>query len=56
MRAIPKKRILLVQIKYKRKHMYAKAKHFGFTHPDVVAVSQELDTLLNKYQGIESLR
>lgn len=55
MKVLPKKRILLFQIKYKRKHMYAKARHFGLTHPDVVAVSQELDMLLNEYQGIRSL-
>ncbi|MFC5590893.1 aspartyl-phosphate phosphatase Spo0E family protein [Sporosarcina soli] len=55
MRAMSKKHILLFQINHKRKRMYVKAKRFGFTHPEVVAVSQELDTLLNKYQRINSL-
>ncbi len=46
------KMILLRQIKMKKRNMYQKAKLFGFTHASVVACSQELDTLLNKYQGI----
>jgi stage 0 sporulation regulatory protein len=46
------KMLLLGQINIKRRVMYYKAKHFGFTHSSVVACSQELDTLLNKYQGI----
>lgn len=45
-----RKFILLKQIQYKQKSMYAKAKHFGMTHPSVVSCSQELDTLLNRYQ------
>ncbi len=45
--------ILLKQIKYKKKLMYVKAKEFGFTHPSVVSCSQELDSLLNKYQKFE---
>lgn len=52
---VPKKRILSVQIKSKRKDMYSKAKYFGFTHPIVVATSQELDNLLNRYQGIQAV-
>lgn len=32
--------------------MYFKANQFGFTHPVVVACSEELDALLNCYQGI----
>lgn len=46
-----KKNILKGQINSKRKDMYKKAKLFGFTHPLVVACSQELDSLLNKYQS-----
>lgn len=43
---------LLGRIKLKRKTMYMKAKSFGFTHPKVVAHSQDLDLLINRYQGI----
>ncbi|MCZ2260091.1 aspartyl-phosphate phosphatase Spo0E family protein [Sporosarcina sp. G11-34] len=32
--------------------MYKKAKKYGFTHPYVVAHSQSLDVLLNKYQKL----
>lgn len=52
---VPKKRILSVQIRLKKKDMYAKANLFGFTHPIVVTCSQELDDLLNKYQGFQSV-
>jgi stage 0 sporulation regulatory protein len=52
---IPKKRSLSRQIKLKQQDMYAKASLFGFTHPIVVACSQELDTLLNRYQGIQAI-
>ncbi|WP_186673356.1 aspartyl-phosphate phosphatase Spo0E family protein [Sporosarcina sp. BP05] len=54
-KTIPKKRFLSVLIKLKRNDMYTKAKHFGLTHPIVVACSQELDTLLNRYQGIRAI-
>lgn len=48
-----KKNVTLMQINIKKREMYMKAKHFGvMTHPSVVACSQELDTLLNRYQGI----
>jgi len=50
---VPKKHILSRQIKLKQQDMYAKASLFGFTHPIVVACSQELDILLNKYQGFQ---
>ena len=43
---------LMVKIKRKQKDMYSKAKHFGFTDSRVVSCSQELDSLLNKYQKI----
>lgn len=36
----------------KRKIMYKKAKAYGYTHPSVVACSQQLDVLINRYQGI----
>uniref|UniRef100_UPI00406CB3ED aspartyl-phosphate phosphatase Spo0E family protein n=1 Tax=Sporosarcina sp. FSL K6-1522 TaxID=2921554 RepID=UPI00406CB3ED len=49
-----RKRMLSVRITYKRKMMYVKAKEFGYTHPEVVAHSQDLDDLLNRYQGIIS--
>lgn len=47
-----RKFILLGKIKIKQKCMYLKAKQFGFTHPSVVSCSQELDSLLNRYQKI----
>ncbi|MER2088672.1 aspartyl-phosphate phosphatase Spo0E family protein [Sporosarcina sp. JAI121] len=53
---VPARRVLSVKIKSKRQDMYINAKHFGFTHPIVVAYSQELDTLLNRYQGIRSIQ
>ncbi len=55
MKRIPEKSILSVEITSKRKDMYMQAKHFGLSHPSVVARSQELDTLLNRYQGIKSI-
>ena len=55
-KTIPKKRFLSVLIKLKRNDMYMKAKHFGLSHPVVVACSQELDTLLNRYQGIRAIQ
>ncbi|REB11573.1 aspartyl-phosphate phosphatase Spo0E family protein [Sporosarcina sp. BI001-red] len=46
------KKLLLFRIRVKRIVMYKKAGHFGFTHPSVVKCSCELDTLLNRFQGI----
>lgn len=43
------KKVLKVFIEIKRKDMYRKAQELGFTHPEVVNCSQELDQLLNKY-------
>ncbi|SDY30452.1 stage 0 sporulation regulatory protein [Evansella caseinilytica] len=43
---------LLGEIKLKQNEMYSKAKSYGYTDPRVVFCSQDLDTLLNKYQGI----
>ena len=40
-------------IKIKRKEMYSAAYTLGFTHPQVVACSQDLDVLINHYQGIQ---
>jgi len=47
-----KKSLTLKQINSKKTEMYGKAKILGMTHPSVVACSQELDALLNQYQGI----
>jgi stage 0 sporulation regulatory protein len=55
-KTIPKKRFLSVLIKLKRIDMYTKAKDFGLSHPIVVACSQELDTLLNRYQRIRTIQ
>lgn len=43
------KNVLKFVIEMKRKNMYKKALNLGFTHPEVVSYSQELDVLLNKY-------
>ena len=51
-KTLDKNNVLRGQIKSKQKDMYSKAKHFGFTHPIVVACSQELDSLLNRYQNL----
>jgi len=53
MRMLESNHLLLGQIQVKKRDMYKKAKHFGFTHPCVISCSQELDTLLNKYQKIQ---
>lgn len=42
-------KIIKFEIELKRKIMYNKAKNLGFSHPQVVNCSQELDILLNKY-------
>ncbi|KXH86852.1 hypothetical protein AU377_13975 [Sporosarcina sp. HYO08] len=55
MRIISKTRILLAQIKMKRNKMYVMADRLGFTHPQVIACSQELDHLLNQYDKIKAL-
>ncbi|MCM3721625.1 aspartyl-phosphate phosphatase Spo0E family protein [Solibacillus isronensis] len=46
------KKLLKLRIETKRKLMYQKANDLGFTHPEVVNCSQELDELLNKYSDI----
>jgi stage 0 sporulation regulatory protein len=51
-KTVYKQHVLLKQINLKKKDMYKKAKQLGYTHALVVASSQELDTLLNHYQGI----
>lgn len=53
--AIEKKVNLKIQIQKKQKDMYKKAKDHGLTHPLVVSISQELDTLLNRYQEIHRI-
>jgi len=55
-KTIPKKRVLSILIKLKRNDMYMKAKRFGLSHPIVVSCSQELDTLLNRYQGTRAIQ
>lgn len=52
MKTMDKKNLTLKQINLKKREMYMKAQHLGMTHPSVVACSQELDSLLNEYQGI----
>lgn len=54
-RGIMRKKLLLGRIKLKQKYMYVKAENLGFTHPSVIRCSQELDTLLNRYQGLEAM-
>lgn len=55
-RVIMKNKELLNQIYEKQKDMYLQAKNYGFTHPTVIRCSQELDTLLNTYQNLDSLK
>lgn len=52
MKTVYKQIVLLKQINLKKKEMYKKAKQLGYTHALVVSCSQELDTLLNQYQGM----
>ena len=47
------KKFLLGQIILKKKVMYHRAKHFGYTHSSVISCSQELDILLNQYHEIQ---
>jgi stage 0 sporulation regulatory protein len=51
-KTVYKQHVLLKEINLKKKDMYKKAKQLGYTHALVVACSQELDTLLNHYQGM----
>ena len=46
------KQLLSFKIHMKRSKMVKIAKDRGYTHPAVVACSQELDSLLNRYQNI----
>ena len=52
-KSLGKNKVALTQINNKKLEMYNKAKRFGMTHPAVVACSQELDAMLNRYQGIQ---
>ncbi|WP_203246394.1 Spo0E family sporulation regulatory protein-aspartic acid phosphatase [Sporosarcina beigongshangi] len=54
MKIVLRKKVLSMKIRNKRKIMYLKAEQYGFTHPEVVAYSQDLDVLLNRYQKIVS--
>lgn len=45
---------LIDEIEVKKRDMYVKAQMYGFTDPRVVAHSQELDVLINKYLGISA--
>lgn len=56
MKSLDGSNLLLGQIQVKKRDMYKKAKHFGFTHPCVISCSQELDALLNKYQKIQNFK
>lgn len=49
------KKILMGRIKLKQRDMYTKAENLGYTHPSVVRCSQELDILLNRYQGLKAM-
>ncbi|WP_342542343.1 aspartyl-phosphate phosphatase Spo0E family protein [Paenisporosarcina sp. FSL H8-0542] len=51
-KTVYKQHLLLKQINRKKKDMYKKAKQLGYTHSLVVTCSQELDQLLNQYQGM----
>ena len=44
--------ILLRKIKLKRLDLYEKANSYGRKDQRVVTCSQDLDALLNKYQGL----
>ena len=56
MSTVYERTLLLVKIKLKQQDMYTKAKRLGFTHPIVITCSQELDDLLNNYQGIQDMQ
>ncbi|SDH03509.1 Spo0E like sporulation regulatory protein [Alteribacillus persepolensis] len=44
--------MLLSQITWKKRDMHKKADLYGLTDTRTVQSSQQLDTLLNEYQGI----
>lgn len=52
MKTISKSSQLALIINEKKIIMYKKAKVLGYTHPEVVAYSQELDDLINFMLGI----
>lgn len=56
MKTMVKKTLTLKRINSKKRELYTIANHYGMTHPTVVACSQELDRLLNKYQGIHQYK
>ncbi|MET1014799.1 MAG: aspartyl-phosphate phosphatase Spo0E family protein [Paenisporosarcina sp.] len=50
--SLNKRSVTVMQINIKKIEMMQKAKRYGRTHPSVVKCSQQLDVLLNQYQGI----
>ena len=52
LKSLSKRSVTLMQINIKKKEMMMKAKRYGRTHPSVVKCSQQLDVLLNQFQGI----
>lgn len=52
MKTISKSSQLALIINERKVNMYKKAQVLGFTHPEVVAYSQELDDLINFMLGI----
>lgn len=45
---------ILEKIEYKRKQMIERASQKGFKSEDVIALSQEVDELLNEYERKKS--
>lgn len=39
------------EIEFKRRQMLELAKSYGFLHPNVIKISQELDLLINRMQN-----
>ncbi|MFX3673513.1 MAG: aspartyl-phosphate phosphatase Spo0E family protein [Paenisporosarcina sp.] len=52
MKSLDKRNVTWVEINIKKEEMYTKARHLGMTHLSIVECSQELDVLLNQFQGI----
>ncbi|MFD2639298.1 aspartyl-phosphate phosphatase Spo0E family protein [Piscibacillus salipiscarius] len=51
---LPNTKKLEVRIKALKQYMISTAYEKGFNHPHTVKISQELDTVLNKYQTAKS--
>ncbi|WP_019414018.1 aspartyl-phosphate phosphatase Spo0E family protein [Paenisporosarcina sp. TG20] len=56
MKKMGKKTLTLKLINSKKRELYTIAKHYDMTHPIVVACSQDLDRLLNQYEGIDQYK